>query len=36
MQEFKHVRRRIWDAYEEERVCGEVLEGARIKFILPK
>jgi hypothetical protein len=36
MQEFKHVRRRIWDAYEEEGVCGEVLEGARIKFILPK
>ncbi|CAM6039743.1 unnamed protein product [Sphagnum compactum] len=26
MQEFKHVRRRIWDAYEEEGVCGEVLE----------
>ncbi len=36
MQEFKHVRRRIWDAYEEEGVCGEVLEGAGIKFILPK
>jgi len=36
MREFKHVRCHIWDAYEEEGVCGEVLKGARIKFILPK
>jgi hypothetical protein len=36
MQEFKHVRCRLWEAYEEEGVCGEVLKGAGIKFILPK
>jgi len=35
MQEFKHVQHHIWDPYE-EGVCGEVLEGAGIKFILPK
>jgi len=36
MQEFKHVRCRIWDTYEKEGVCGEMLEGAGIKFIVPK
>jgi len=35
MQEFKHVQHHIWVPYE-EGVCGEVLEGAGIKFILPK
>jgi hypothetical protein len=36
MQEFKHVQHCIWDAYEEEKVCGEMLKGVGIKFILPK
>ncbi len=36
MQKFKHVRCCIWDPYEEKKVYGEVLEGAGIKFILPK
>ncbi len=30
MQDFSHVQHRIWDAYEEEGVCSEVLKGARI------
>jgi hypothetical protein len=27
MVEFKHVRTQVWDANEEEGVCGELLEG---------
>jgi hypothetical protein len=34
MQDFSDVWHRIWDANEEEGVCSEMLEGARIKFIL--
>jgi hypothetical protein len=34
MQDSLNVRHQIWDGNEEEGVCSEVLEGARIKFIL--
>jgi hypothetical protein len=34
MVEFKHVRSRVRDVDEKKRVCGEVLKGARTKFIL--
>ncbi len=34
MQDFLNVRHQIWDGNKEEGVCSEVLEGARIKFIL--
>jgi hypothetical protein len=34
MQDFSHVQHWIWDAYKEEGVCNEVLEGEGIKFIL--
>ncbi len=34
MQMFTQVRRRLWDANEEERVYGEVLEGSGSKFHL--
>jgi hypothetical protein len=34
MHEFKHVGSKIWDAKEEEGMCGEVLEGVATKFIL--
>jgi len=34
LQDFRHVRRRIWDAYEEEGVYGEVVEGATTKLTL--
>jgi len=34
IQNFKHVWHRIWNADEEEVVCGEVLEGAATKIFL--
>ncbi len=34
LQDFRHVRRRIWDADEEEGVYGEVVEGAVTKLTL--
>ncbi len=34
LQDFRHVRHRIWDADEEEGVYGEVVEGATTKLIL--
>ncbi len=30
LQDFRHVRQRIWDADEEEGVYGEALEGAAL------
>ncbi len=34
LQDFHHVRRKIQDAYEEEGVYGEVVEGATTKLTL--
>jgi hypothetical protein len=34
LQDFRHVRRKIWDVDEEEEVYGEVMEGAATKLIL--
>jgi hypothetical protein len=34
LQDFRHVRHRIWDADEEEGVYGEVVEGAATKLTL--
>jgi hypothetical protein len=34
LQNFRHVRQRIWDADEKEGVYGEVLEGAATKLTL--
>jgi hypothetical protein len=34
LQDFCHVRRRTWDANEEEWVYGEVVEGAATKLTL--
>ncbi len=34
LQDFCHVRHRIWDADEEEGVYGEVVEGAATKWTL--
>jgi hypothetical protein len=34
LQDFRHVRQRIWDADEEEGVYGEVLEGAATRLTL--
>jgi hypothetical protein len=33
LQDFHHVRHRIWDADEEEGVYGEVVEGVATKLI---
>jgi hypothetical protein len=34
LQDFRHVRRKIWDVDEEEGVYGEVMEGAATKLTL--
>jgi hypothetical protein len=36
MDQYQPLKRWIWDSYEEEGVCGEVLEGAstRIELII--
>jgi hypothetical protein len=34
LQDFRHVRNRIWDADEDEGVYGEVVEGAATKLTL--
>jgi hypothetical protein len=34
LQDFCHIRHRIWDADEEEVVYGEVVEGAATKLTL--